>query len=389
MKEVKGFKNSYILTEQGIIKTNLLIENGIITKIGDFEVDGLTLLDEDKIVVPGFIDEHIHGSAGSDVIDGTIASLTNIAESLLEEGTTAFLATTTTSSKEVLEKSLANVKEYIGKKNNTGALLLGIHLEGPFISHDYLGAQHPDYVDVPLIDTFEHYNKVSGNNILLVTLAAEVNGGVELIEYLSKHNIVASVGHSAATYDDILCAIKKGLSCVTHTYNAQKPIHHREIGTVGAAMLCDCLYSELICDGIHVSIPAVKLLCKNKPLDKVILITDSLRGKYLEDGVYLEPDGQKVIVKDNIAKLENGTIAGSILKMNQAVKNIMDYAGINLVDAVRFATENPARNLGVFDKLGSIKEGKLANLLVIDKDINIYKTIRNGFILYENKKVNV
>ena len=118
MKEVKGFKNSYILTEQGIIKTNLLIENGIITKIGDFEVDGLTLLDEDKIVVPGFIDEHIHGSSGSDVIDGTIASLTNIAESLLEEGTTAFLATTTTSSKEVLEKSLTNVKEYIDKNNN-------------------------------------------------------------------------------------------------------------------------------------------------------------------------------------------------------------------------------------------------------------------------------
>lgn len=386
MRVIKGFKNCNILTEQGIIKTNLLIENGIIKKIGNFEFDGLIELDDSKIIIPGFIDEHIHGASGSDVIDGNVLNLKNIAMTLPEEGTTAFLATTTTESKEVLEKSLSTVREYIEENKPLGALVLGVHLEGPFISHEYLGAQLSEYVDNPSIQTFKHYNEVSGNNIRLVSLAPEVGGAHDLIEYLSNKGIVTSIGHSAATYEEVLIAINKGLKCVTHTYNAQKPIHHREIGTVGAAMLCDDLYCELICDGIHVSIPAVKLLFKNKQLDKLILITDSLRGKYLKDGIYKEPSGQVVVVKDGIAKLENGIIAGSILKMNQAVKNIMKYLDLSLIDAVKLATENPAKNLGVFDKMGSIKEGKDANLLVIDEDINIYKTIRNGYIIYEKSE---
>lgn len=385
MKEIKGFKNSYILTEQGIIKTNLLIENGIIKKIGDFECEGLTILDEEKIVIPGFIDEHIHGSSGSDAIDGTTSSLANISKSIIEEGTTAFLATTTTESKEVLEKALCSVKKYLNEFDTLGALVLGVHLEGPFISNKYLGAQIPEYVDAPSIETFKHYNKVSGSNIKLVSLAPEEDGALDLIMYLSKHNIVASIGHSAATYDEVISSVSKGLKCVTHTYNAQKPIHHREIGTVGAAMLCDELYCELICDGIHVSYPAVRLLIRNKPLDKIVLVTDSLRVKHLDDGKYTEPSGQVIIKDGGVARLEDGTIAGSILKMNQAVKNLMDFTGISLIDAVKCATENPAKNLGVYDQMGSIKEGKLANLLVIDKNINIYKTIVNGFVLYENK----
>ena len=383
MKKIKGFKNSYILTEEGIIKTNLLIENGIITKIGNFECDDLIILDENKIVIPGFIDQHIHGAGGSDVIDGTIDSLKNIACNIAKEGTTAFLATTTTESKEVLEKSLSTVKKYINKKYIEGALVLGVHLEGPFISNEYLGAQLSEYVDKPSIQTFRYYNEVSGNNIKLISLASEVDGALDLVEYLSNKGIVVSNGHSAATYEEVLMAINRGLKCVTHTYNAQKPIHHREIGTVGAAMLCDDLYCESICDGIHVSIPAVKLLCKNKKLDKIILITDSLRGKYLKDGKYFEPCGQVVVVKDGVASLENGTIAGSILKMNQAVKNMIEYLGLSFIDAVKLASENPAKNLSIFDKMGSIKEGKFANLLIVDKDVNIYKTIRNGYIIYE------
>ena len=142
---------------------------------------------------------------------------------------------------------------------------------------------------------------------------------------------------------------------------------------------------ELICDGIHVSYPAVRLLIRNKPLDKIVLVTDSLRVKHLDDGKYTEPSGQVIIKDGGVARLEDGTIAGSILKMNVAVKNLMDFTGISIIDAVKCATENPAKNLGVYDQMGSIKEGKLANLLVIDKNINIYKTIVNGFVLYEDK----
>ena len=282
MKEIKGFKNSYILTEQGIIKTNLLIENGIIKKIGDFECEGLTLLDEEKIVIPGFIDEHIHGSSGSDAIDGTTSSLVNISKSIIEEGTTAFLATTTTESKEVLEKALCSVKKYLNEFDTLGALVLGVHLEGPFISNKYLGAQIPEYVDAPSIETFKNYNKVSGSNIKLVSLAPEEDGALDLIMYLSKHNIVASIGHSAATYDEVISSVSKGLKCVTHTYNAQKPIHHREIGTVGAAMLCDELYCELICDGIHVNRVISCVLFKTSY--EIRIVVESAFRAYLQHG---------------------------------------------------------------------------------------------------------
>lgn len=386
MKIINGFKNSYILTEDGLVKTNLLIENGIIVKIGDFEFDNLTSLEDNKIVISGFIDEHIHGAFGSDVIDGTIRDLKNIACKIAEEGTTAFLATTTTMSKNVLEKSLSAINEYISSFIKEGAEIIGVHLEGPFISNKYLGAQLEEYTQLPSVELFEHYNKISGNNIKLVSYAPEEDVDFLLTKYLNSINVVPSIGHSAATYEEVKNAINNGLSCSTHTYNAQRGIHHREVGTVGAAMLFDELCCELICDGVHVSFPAIKLLLKNKPLDKVILITDSLRPKYLEDGIYSEPGGQIVIVKNTQARLEDGTLAGSTLKMNVAVRNMIENLGLSFADAIKLATENPAKNLGVFDKMGSIKEGKYANLLVVDKDINIYKTIRNGYIIYEKEE---
>ena len=386
MKEIKGFRNSHILTEQGIIKTNLLIENGIIKKIGDFECDGLIELPSDRLVIPGFIDEHIHGTCGSDVIDGSIEALENISNSLVKEGTTAFLATTTTISKDILEKTLNTVNEYILNSSNKGATIIGVHLEGPFISKKYLGAQLGEFVERPAIELFNHYNNISGNNIKLVSYAVEEDLDFNFTKYLKSLNITPSIGHSAASYNDIVEAVSNGLSCSTHTYNAQRGIHHREVGTVGGVMLLDDIYTEVICDFIHVSYPAIKLLLKNKPYDKIILVTDSLRPKFLSDGKYIEPGGQVIIVSGGVARLEDGTIAGSMLKMNQAVFNMIKYLGVSMVDAVKFATANPAKNLGVFDKMGSIEEGKCANLLVVDQNINIYKTIRNGFIVYESEE---
>ena len=222
----------------------------------------------------------------------------------------------------------------------------------------------------------------SGNNVKLVTLAPEEENGLDLIKYLKEHNIIVSVGHSNATFNIIEQSVKQGLTTVTHTYNAQKPIHHREVGVVGAAMLFDELYTELICDGIHVSSPAVKLLCKNKPLDKIVLITDSLPEKGLKDGVYLDND-QEIYVKNNELRLKDGTLAGSSLTMNQAIKNIINFTGVSLTNAINFATSNPAKNLNIFDKVGRIKVGKLANFAVIDKELNVYQTIRCGNIIYK------
>lgn len=382
MKKIKGFKNAHILTESGIIKTNLIISDCKIDKIGDFDSDDLIELSDDKIVIPGFIDQHIHGAGGSDVMDGSIESIKTIANSLPEEGVTAFLATTDTKSIQTIERALKSINDYINENFETGSKVIGIHLEGPFLTRRYAGAMIPDYILKPDFDVMKHFEKISGNNIKLLTMAVEEDLTGDFIKYLIERGIVVSLGHTDAKYKDIKKAIEYGLSCVTHTYNAQKPLRRDEIGTVGSTMLFDELYCEAICDGIHVSSPAIKLLYKNKPKGKFILVTDSLRAKYLPDGEYPEEE-QNIIVKEGAARLDTGRLAGSILKMNQGIKNIMNFVGVDFIEAVRCATENPAKNLGVFNEMGSIKEGKLANLVVVDKNLDVYQTIREGIEIFK------
>lgn len=381
---MKGFKNVNVYVEgKGIVKTSIGFDNGIITclkKSNKIEViDNLT---DDMVVVPGFIDQHIHGAKGFDAMDGTIEALSGIAEALPKEGTTAFLATTMTQSPKNINTALETVKNYKDMNKAEGAEILGVHLEGPFISSSHIGAQPLEYVAEPLVETFKKYQEVSGNTIKLVSLAPEVPGAEELIKYLKSQNIVASVGHSAAGFNDVEKAVAAGISNVTHTYNAQKAYHHRDIGTVGAALLLDELNCEIICDTIHVSVPAIKMVVKNKPHTKVTLITDAMRAKQLEDGVS-ELGGQTVIVKNGEARLENGTLAGSVLLMNVAVKNVVEKVGVPFIDAIDMATINPARNLGVDKEMGSIALGKKANLTVLDKDFSVVMTIREGNVVYK------
>ena len=381
---MKGFKNVNVYVEgKGIVKTSIGFDNGIITclkKSNKIEViDNLT---DDMVVVPGFIDQHIHGAKGFDAMDGTIEALSGIAEALPKEGTTAFLATTMTQSPANINTALETVKNYKNMNKAEGAEILGTHLEGPFISSSHIGAQPLEYVAEPLVETFKKYQEVSGNTIKLVSLAPEVPGAEELIKYLKSQNIVASVGHSAAGFNDVEKAVAAGISNVTHTYNAQKAYHHRDIGTVGAALLLDELNCEIICDTIHVSVPAIKMVVKNKPHTKVTLITDSMRAKQLEDGVS-ELGGQTVIVKNGEARLENGTLAGSVLLMNVDVKNVVEKVGVPFIDAIDMATINPARNLGVDKEMGSIALGKKANLTVLDKDFSVVMTIREGNVVYK------
>ena len=382
---MQGFKNALIYVEgKGIIKTNLGIENGKIAYIGDDE-NKITCpfpYSEGQVVVAGFIDQHVHGAAGADAMDGTVKALSDIANALASEGTTAFLATTMTQSPENILKAMKAVKEYKSSNISEGAEVLGIHLEGPFISTKHIGAQPLDYVANPSIEVFDEYNKASGLNIKIVSMSPETEGADKLIAYLSSQGIVASAGHTDAGYNDIAKAIENGLSNITHTYNAQKGLHHREIGTVGSAMLFDSLNCEAICDTIHLSIPAIKLLIKNKPHDKFTLITDSMRAKHLSDGIS-ELGGQKVIVKNGEARLENGALAGSILKMNDAVKNLVEKCDVNFTDAIDFATINPAKNLKVDNERGSIKEGKKADFAVLNKDFSVALTIRDGKIVYK------
>ncbi len=385
MEQIKGFKNSNILIDGKFVKTDLLINNGVIQAVGDLALEGLLELDEGKYLVPGFIDQHVHGADGADVIDGTQAAVGTMAAALAREGTTAFLATTTTHSVEYIDNALAAVKAHIDRSPGEGAMVLGVHLEGPFISRDFLGAQLPEYAVSPSVEAFKHYEAVSGKNIRLVSMAIEDPAAEALVGYLISAGVKVSVGHSAAGYEQVEKAVTAGVSCVTHTYNAQSPVHHRRMGVAGAAMLIDGLYCEAICDGVHLSPPAVKLLHKTKPADKLVLITDALRVKGLADGQYLEPGGQRITLKGKEARLDDGTLAGSVLKMNVAVKNAMDFLGIDLAAAVKLATENPAKCLGEFKRMGSIAPGKLANFAVVDGDVNVFQTIREGKAIYKKQ----
>lgn len=382
---MKGFLNAKVYIEgKGIVCACVGVENGKIAYIGD-DASKITepyAYSDNQVVLPGFIDEHIHGAGGSDAMDGTCEALSVIANAIASEGTTGFLATTMTQSPANITKAMGAVKDYMAANPKDGAKVLGIHLEGPFISEKHIGAQPLEYVAKPLKETFDAYNAASGNAIKIVSLAPEVDGADVLIRHMAANGVVASAGHTDAGYKDMEKAIENGLTNVTHTYNAQKGLHHRDVGTVGSAMLFDSLNCEAICDLVHLSAPAIKLLIKNKPHGKFTLITDSMRAKHLPDGLS-ELGGQEVIVKNGEARLRNGALAGSILKMNVAIKNLVLSCNVPFTDAVDFATINPAKNLSLDDKIGSIKLGKNADFAVLDEEFNVKLTVRDGNVIYK------
>lgn len=379
---MKGLKNvTAYVAGKGLVKTDIAFEDGKIVAIGKLD-DVEPIFDTDGVVLPGFIDEHIHGAGGADAMDGTEQALQTISEYVAKEGTTGFLATTMTQSPENIGKALKNVKTVREKGEYKGAEILGVHLEGPFISPKHVGAQPLEYVAKPAPETFDKYNEISGGNIKVVTLAPEVEGGLDLVKHLAKIGVVASIGHTGAKFSDVEAAVAAGATNVTHTYNAQTPLHHREAGVVGAAMLIDELNCEMICDTIHVSVPAIKIFVKNKPHDKFTLITDAMRAKGMPDGLS-ELGGQQVFVKNGEARLADGTLAGSVLKMNVAVKNLVEKVGVSFTDAVDFASANPAKNLGLYDERGSIEVGKRADFAVMDKDYNILYTVIGGKVVYK------
>ena len=381
---MKCFKNVLAYIEgEGLKKSTICFDEKIekISRCMIKDADVIELPD-DAVVIPGFVDQHIHGAGGSDGMDGTVKDISVIANTVAGEGTTSFLVTTMTQSPENITKAMQAVKEYRDAAPTDGARVVGVHLEGPFIAAAHKGAQPLEYVKAPDVKAFDEYNEASGNAIKIVTLAPEIDGAEEFIRHLTENNIVASIGHTGAKYADIAKAVSVGACNVTHTYNAQTALHHREIGTVGSAMLIDELNCELIADTIHVSVPAMKLLVKNKPVDKLTLITDAMRAKGIPDGIS-ELGGQTVYVKNGEARLADGTLAGSVLRMNRAVQNLVEKVGVPFEKAVDCATINPAKNLKIDNEVGSIKVGKRADFTVLNKAYDVVMTVRDGKIIYQ------
>ncbi|WEG14789.1 N-acetylglucosamine-6-phosphate deacetylase [Pullulanibacillus sp. KACC 23026] len=336
-------------------------------------------------LIPGMIDVHIHGANGADTMDASSEALDTLSKALPMEGTTSFLATTMTQSPEAIEKALVNVSEYVKNGTKPGhAEILGIHLEGPFISKEKIGAQPLEFVAKPSVEQFKTFQKEADNLIKLVTLAPEEDDHHALMSYLKSEGIVISIGHSNATYKQVNEAIQSGATHVTHLYNGMTGFHHREPGVVGAALLRKELTAELIVDGIHSDPAVIDLAFRQKGKEQLVLITDSMRAKCLKNGQY-DLGGQTVYVKDGRAELENGHLAGSVLKMSDAFRNMMEFTNASLEDVVEMTSANPAKELNLFDRLGSLEEGKDADLVVLDENRQVVMTFCKGNLAYERK----
>lgn len=375
-------ENGRIYTEEEIIERGyIIVKNDKITDVGKGDYEGaLTTYDaQGQHVLPGFIDIHMHGGYGEDAMDASYDGLKHLAESLLSEGTTSFLATTMTQSDENITKALENIIEYQKQQNVLKAAdIVGIHLEGPFISEHKVGAQNPAYVQRPSIEKVQQFQKTANNQIKVITFAPEVEGAHETLEALHDQ-IRFSIGHTVATFDETNEAVARGAKHVTHLYNAGTPFEHREPGVFGAACTNDSLSTELIVDGIHSHPTAIQIAYKQKGNTRFFLITDAMRAKGMPDGEY-DLGGQNVIVKGSEARLASGALAGSILKMNEGLKNLIQYTGDSLDNLWRVTSLNQAIALNIESQKGSLKVGKDADIVIVDDEITVQTTIKAGEI---------
>jgi N-acetylglucosamine-6-phosphate deacetylase len=362
---------SKIYTEAGVLDHHaLVVREGKIAAVVQQDAVPTDLpvhrFSSDTHLIPGMIDMHIHGSNGADVMDGSLESLQTISQSLFKEGVTGYLATTMTETTENIERALATVKTSIEQPlNPNSAAILGIHLEGPFLSYKQMGAQQGELIRAPDIALFDRWQGIAGGHIRMVTIAPELTGAIPFIKHLVKSGVIASIGHTDATYEQTQAAIDAGATHATHLFNAMRGIHHREPGTVTALLLDDRVATEIIADGIHLNPAVIQLTVNIKGKDRLILVTDAMRAKCCGEGVF-DLGGQAVTVHDGSARLANGVLAGSVLMMHQALMNMLRFTDCSLYDLVPMVSATPAKQLGKFDQLGSIAVGKAANWVVLD-----------------------
>lgn len=335
------------------------------------------------ILAPAFFDVHIHGAAGHDVMEATPEALAIMGGLLARHGTAAYLATTVTAPLETTLRSVSRLARIVAKPellgNNEIARPVGIHLEGPFLSHARRGVQPPEHLLAPDIATFDRLFEAAEGQLRLMTIASELPGAIELIAHASARGVRVSLGHSDAKAEQTQAAILAGAVSATHTFNAMRPLDHRDPGIVGVVLTEDALYAELICDGVHTDPLMTKLWWRAKGERRGILVTDAMSAAGMPDGEY-QLGGIAVQVANGRA-MARGVLAGSVLTLDRALANFVAFTGAPIEDALRLLTANPAAMTGVGGGTGTIAEGEPANLVAVDAQGNLVASVVRGHVL--------
>ncbi|WP_294956188.1 N-acetylglucosamine-6-phosphate deacetylase [Sulfurovum sp.] len=358
------------MTEEKI----LLFDKTIVAVCDMRNLSGIEVIDaKGQYVSAGFIDLHIHGSGGADVMDATPEALQTISETLVQTGTTSFLATTMTMSTSAIENALQNVKQHASLVK--GARIIGVHLEGPFLNPEKHGAQDKQYIREPSVELIAPYL----DQIRMITMAPEIAGAEKFIRMLSGKfpHIILSIGHSNASFEQSKESFAWGITHATHLFNAMNPCFHREPGITGAVFDSD-ITCDIIADRVHVHPSVLKLTHRIKG-DKLMLITDAMRAGCMQNGSY-DLGGRPVSVENGKAVLQDGTLAGSVLKLNEALRNMTNVSDMTRIEAVNAVTCIPAKKLGL--DLGKLENGYVADIVIFDKDFSIITTIVEGEVKY-------
>ena len=374
----RSIADPLVTIEDGTIAAISVSDGTSLSQAGMTNYSGATL-------APAFFDVHIHGAAGHDVMEATPEALGAIGGFLASHGTGSYLATTVTASIDATLRSLDGLAKLIDRPeridaaNASGqpaARPIGIHLEGPFLSHAKCGAQPPEHLLEPNIALFDRFFAASRGHIRLMTLAPELPGAVELTAHATKRGVRVSVGHSDATAAQTRAAIVAGAVSATHTFNAMRAISHQEPGIMGTVLTEDAMYAELICDGVHSTPAMAKLFWRAKGAERGILITDAMSATGMPDGEYLL--GNSMVQVAGGRATTHGVLAGSLLTLDRALSNFVEFAGVSLEQALRLLTVNPAAMTGFVDQVGNLEVGAPANLVALDESGKLIASIHHG-----------
>lgn len=393
-QRIKIYNGRIITTGRILQPGTILVTGDIITAVteGDIDFEDSIVIDaKGNYVSPGFIDIHVHGGGGYDFMDGSEEAFLKIAEAHARCGTTAMLPTTLTSEKEDLLQTL-ELYEQANKKNTRGAQFIGMHLEGPYFALNQRGAQDPRYIRDPDPKEYKEILQRS-SSIKRWSAAPELKGAIEFGRYITSKGVLAAVAHTDAIYEEVLEAFENGYTLATHLYSAMSGVTRRNAfryaGVIESAYILDEMDVEIIADGVHLPAPLLKLVYKIKGADRTALITDAMRAAGMPEGESVLGNlktGLKVIVEDGVAKLPDRTsFAGSVATADRLIRTMIKMANVPLIEAVRMITKTPARIMKIESKKGTLAEGKDADILIFDDDINIKMTMIKGRIVYEDK----